>query len=119
MDLNYWNEKIYKNPDGSWVIGGMYAKEFFAEFGIESYPLFENKCYYHIPETWAEDIRIFLKSTKDLGDRIEFKQIKEKFCELTVYYSAKDEEARATINKLVGECINRLIAKGVYPPRNV
>jgi hypothetical protein len=57
------------------------------------------------------------KVRDELGDRVEFSQIKEKFCDLTIYYSTKDDEARTRMRELIAECRNKLIAKGVHPPR--
>lgn len=118
MDIDYWNKKIYKNEDGTFVDGGLNPKQFWEEFGIKSFPLFKDRCYYHIPQRWADDVKIFVKQVQDeLGDRIEFTQIKEKWCELTVYYSSKDKEAGERLKELKKECVDRLIEKGVHPPR--
>jgi len=118
MNVNEWNKKIYKNEDGSFVEGGMHAKEFFEEFGIESFPLFKDKCYSHIPARWADDVKIFLKQVQaELKDRVVFQQIKEKWCWFTVYYTFVDEESNKRMRELINECIDRLIVKGVHPPR--
>jgi len=118
FNVDEWNKKIYKNEDGSFVEGGLNAKHFFEEFGIESFPMFRDKCYYHIPERWADDVRIFLKQAQsELKDKIVFQQIKEKWCWFTVYYTFVDELANNRMKELINECIDRLIAKGVHPPR--
>ena len=118
MNINYWNQKIYRNSDDSFVEGSMGAKEFYEEFGIKSYPLFKDQCYYHVPARWADDVRMFVKQVQsELGDRITFKQIKEKWCWLTVYYSAADQEADERLKQLERECIDRLIAKDLHPAR--
>lgn len=120
FNVNEWNKKIYKNDDDTFVEGGMHAKEFYDEFGIESFPLFRDKCYYHVPQKWADDVRIFLKQVKDeLGQRIKFQQIKEKWCHFTVYYQAADDDARKRIEELQKECISRLIEKGIHPPKDI
>lgn len=119
MNVDEWNKKIYKNEDGSFVEdSGMHAEEFWNDFGIESYPKFKNRCYSHIPARWREDVKTFLKQVQvELKDRVEFQQIKEKWCWFTVYYTSADEQASARMKELIGECIDRLIAKGVHPPR--
>lgn len=114
--VDEWNKKIYKNEDDSFVGGGLGAKEFFEEFGIKSGPLFEDKCWSHIPERWADDVRLFIKQVQsELKDQVEFGQIKEKWCRLTVYYCAENENANKRVKELINECIDRLIAKGVHP----
>ena len=100
FNVQEWNQKIYKNADGSFVDGGM----------------FPNRCWSNVPARWAEDVRIFLKQAKDeLGDRITFDQIKEKWCHLTVYSTAADEEAKKRLQELEAECVKRLVVKGVHP----
>lgn len=118
MNIDEWNRKIYKNEDGSSVGDGLNAKEFYEEFGIESAPLFRDRCYFHIPERWAEDVRVFIHQVQsELGNRIDFTQIKEKWCILTVYYDFADEEADKRLKELQKECVGRLAAKGVHPER--
>jgi hypothetical protein len=117
MDLEYWNRTIYKDENGKFIEGGIKAKELWNEFSIESYPLFKGACYSHIPEKWAEDVRIMLRQIKlELGDRVQFQQIKEKFCELVVYYKAEDDKVYERVKSIISECINRLRDKGIYPP---
>jgi hypothetical protein len=116
--IDEWNKKIYKNEDGSFVQDQMNAKEFWEEFQIESFPMFKDKCYYHIPARWRDDVKIFLKQVQaELKDKVEFQQIKEKWCWLTVYYTFVDEVSNQRMKELINECIDRLIAKGVHPPR--
>jgi hypothetical protein len=120
FNVEEWNNRIYRNADGSFVEGGLNAKEFFEEFGIESFPLFRDKCYYHVPERWADDVRIFIKQAQtELGHKFVFTQIKEKFCWLTVYYTPLDESADNSMKELINKCIDRLIEKGVHPPREI
>ncbi len=52
---------------------------------------------------------------EELGDRVEFVQIKEKFCSLTVYCRCKDNYARKRLLELKQKCVERLIKKGVHP----
>jgi hypothetical protein len=118
-DINEWNEKIYRNSDGKFVEGpSLGPKEFWEEFQIKSGPMFKDACWSHIPVKWTDDVRLFLKQVREeLGDRVSFSQIKEKWCELTVYASTKDDAARDRLCELEKECIDRLIEKGVHPPR--
>jgi hypothetical protein len=119
-NVQEWNDKIYRNADDSFVGGGMHAQEFWDEFKIKSYPLFEGRCYFFIPERWAEDVRLFIKQVQtELKDKVEFGQIKEKFCWLTVYYTSFGEDTDVRIKELIDECIDRLILKGVHPPRDI
>jgi hypothetical protein len=119
MDLNEWNKRIYKDDNDNFIGGGLNAEEFWNEFKIESYPKFKNRCYYHVPGKWADDVRLFISAVqKELGDRIEFSQIKEKYCYLTVYYTAKDEEADKCLKVLQAECVDRLIEKGLHPNKS-
>ena len=119
MDLSDWNKKIYRNEDGSFVGGGLHAEELWEEFGIKSGPKFERACWSHIPERWAEDVRVFIREVQaELGDRVVFEQIKEKFCDLTVYCRCVDDYARKRLLELKQECVERLINKGVHPQTN-
>ncbi|KKM60740.1 hypothetical protein LCGC14_1538870, partial [marine sediment metagenome] len=74
--INEWNEKIYRNEDGSEVEGTLGADEFWDEFQIKSWPKFRDACVSHIPGKWAEDVREFLTRVRDeLGDKVQFAQI--------------------------------------------
>jgi len=116
--VHEWNTKLYWNEDGTRAKPGFQAEEFWDEFKIKSWPKFQDACAYHIPSKWVYDVRIFVKQVQDeLKDRIAFAQIKEKFCRLTVYFNATDEEARTRAHELIQECIDRLINKGVHPPK--
>lgn len=117
MILDKWNKKIYKNEDGSIVEGNkILPKELWEDFQIKSFPLFRNACYFHIPIKWTKDVREMLKKARsELGDKIKFCQIKEKFCDLRVYYDASDNEADIKMKELISECRNNLIVKDVHP----
>lgn len=114
-----WNNKIYRNPDGTPVVGGISGSDFWNEFGIESWPVNKRACASHIPERWADDVEKFIVQVQtELEGRIEFHQIKEKFCRLTVYFGYdNDEDAKNRMYELINECIERLISKGVHPPK--
>ena len=117
-NLQDWNKKIYRDESGDFVKGNLGAEEFWEEFGIKSGPKFREACWSHIPSKWADDVRLMLKQVQDeLDDRISFRQIKEKFCWLTVYYDAKDEEAKTRMDELIVECQDRLGAKDLHPKK--
>lgn len=120
MSINEWNRKIYCDDEGNQLSGGLGADEFWNEFKIESWPKFPGVCAYHIPAKWADDVRDLISTTqKELGDRIRFIQIKEKYCELTIYYKALDVDAQARFKELERDCVDRLIAKGVHPKKGI
>jgi len=111
-----WNKKIYGNTNGTIKENGLNADDFWKEFRIKSWPKFCDSCASHIPPTWANEVREMLRiAQKELGQRIKFDQIKEKFCRLTVYYSPADKEAGQRMNELIEECKDKLIKKGVHP----
>ena len=117
--LHYWNTLLYWDTvlncqqSGSWG-----ADEFWDEVQVESWPKFTNRCASHIPFAWVEDVKqLILQAKKELGDKIDFTQIKEKFCMLTIYKQCEDEQTAARFRELELECIERLIKKGVHPPR--
>lgn len=116
-----WNNKIYWNEDGTNAGPGMTGADFWNEFGIESWPVNKRACASHIPEKWADDVEKFiLQVQKELEGRIEFHQIKEKWCRFTVYFGCveeDDEDAQNRMRELINECIERLISKGVHPPK--
>jgi len=112
-----WNAKIYRNADGSFIKGGLDSESLWDKFGIKSGPKFREACWSHIPPTWSDEVGEFITQVQtELGDLIAFKQIKEKFCMLTVYFSTKDEDARKRVYELQAECVAKLIKKGVHPP---
>ena len=116
--VDEWNKKIYRDDDGNNVEGAMRAKELWDEFEIKSGPLYEKECWSHVPAKWADDVRELLTSIQKIfGDKVKFRQIKEKWCKLTIYFSAGDEEIQKQVYKLIAECEDRLREKGVYPPK--
>jgi hypothetical protein len=115
--LSEWNRKIYRNEDDSPAEGNLGADEFWDEFQIKSWPKFKDACAFHIPGKWASDVRELLKSIRsELGNKVSFTQIKEKFCELVIYCSCEDEETRGRFRELQNDCVRKLIEKGVHPP---
>ena len=117
MDVNEWNKKIYREENGEFAEGDrLNDVKLWEEFQIKSGPKFRDACWSGVPVKWCEDVRLLLQQVKsELGDRIEFEQIKEKWCYLTIYFTAKDKEAEKRFLELRGECINRLIEKGIHP----
>lgn len=112
-----WNKKIYRDDDGNMMSGGLHAEELWDEFQIKSGPKFSDACWSHIPEKWADDVRLMISEVQDkFGGKVEFRQLKEKFCSLTVYFSAENDEIREEVNKIISSCIERLQEKGVHPP---
>ena len=121
MNVNEWNAKIYKDENGNFVEGEKLDDEvLWNEFGIKSWPKFRDACASHLPVKWTEDVRLLLKQTKEeLGDKITFDQIKEKWCYLTIYFKAADEQAAKRFNELEQECVQRLIDKGIHPAKGM
>ena len=116
MNIYEWNKKIYKDKDDNFVVEPkLEAQELWDEFKIKSYPLFKNACFSHVPSKWADDVRRLLKEAQqEFGDKITFLQIKEKWCELTIYIDAEDH-VKEKFYKLKKECVERLKTKGVHP----
>ena len=120
-DVHKWNKIIYKNADGSFIDGDKITNdELWESYRIRSAPKFKSECWSHIPVRWTKDVRIMLDQIlSEFENKVEFQQIKEKFCNLTVYYkpcSSLDEEAKTRIQEIIKECKERLISKGVHPP---
>lgn len=107
--VHEWNKKIYRNEDDSFYREGeLNAEEFWNEFQIKSGPKFREACWSHIPARWADDVRTLLKKVQDeLGDKVSFTQIKEKFCQLTIYYSCEDDHAKQRMSELISECVDQ------------
>jgi len=117
MDVNYWNKVIYKNDDDSWAKDNeITVDELWDKFQVKSWPKFKDGCACHVPSKWSDDVRIMLtKARSELGDRIDFRQIKEKYCTLTIYYNAADDAAQNRMRELIAECVEQLQIKKVYP----
>lgn len=117
-EVHDWNKIIYKNADGSWVDDSnkITVDELWDRWQIKSWPKFKEGCACHVPVKWADDVRVMLDKARDeLGDKVEFQQIKEKFCRLTVYYTCKDDEASNRMQDLIRNCIEQLQIKKIYP----
>jgi len=115
--IHEWNRKIYR-PNGEFEKKTLSAEDLWDKFKIKSGPKFMDACWSDVPNVWVDDVSDFiLKVQEELKDKIEFTQIKEKFCQLTVYFTSADENTRKRMNELIEECIGKLIKKGVHPPR--
>lgn len=109
--LDQWNDKLYPGRNDNSVPGS-----FWEEFDIESAPRNNRACWSHIPKKWETDVRLMLGTARsELGKRIEFAQVKEKFCSLVVYFTSKDDDAHTRMRELVEECKGRLKGKGLHP----
>lgn len=118
MDLDYWNKKLYPRDENAekWTppknIG---ADWFWDNFQIKSAPKFREACWFHIPNAWADDVANLITAIRNcFGDGVEFTQIKEKFCYLTVYYSAK-AEIRPKVDEMIKHTQAVLRNKGLHP----
>ena len=118
--VSHWNTIIYpRGDDGRHIeyTDKITNDELWEKFGIKSWPKFKDACASHVPPTWSGEIRELLTKAQDeLGDRISYAQIKEKWCRLTIYYKSNDDEAQARMRELISECREELIEKGVHPP---
>ena len=114
-----WNKKIYRNEDGSWYKPeeNLTDEKLWELFQIKSWPKFKDAYSFHTPPKWNEDvIQFIIQVQKELNNKIEFIQIKEKWCRFTVYFKTADILAENRLKELQKECIDRLISKGVHPP---
>lgn len=115
-NIQKWNKIIYRDPN-KLRKGSLTSEDLWAKFKIKSGPKFKDECWSEIPGVWADDVSDFIKSVQsEFGNKVRFLQIKEKFCELTVYYSSPDN-IKKRVHELIEECIEKLIKKGVHPPK--
>jgi len=115
MKVMKWNKIIYgqDSPNEDPILG---PEELWDKFKIKSYPKFEYETSYRIPNSWAKDVEDFIYDVQFiLGNKIDLSQIKEKFCVLTVYYGADGDWAKIEMERLINECIQKLINKGLHP----
>ena len=113
LDISKWNKIIYRDANNAVAEGGLSGSDFFELFRIESWPTFENAAASHLPGKWVEDVSVLIRTAQKEIPDINFLQIKEKFCVLTIYYDSGDN---LKFEKLKKVCIDRLIKKGVHPP---
>jgi hypothetical protein len=113
FNLHDWNKKLYSDKK-LWQ-----AEEFWNELGLKSWPKFKDCCTYHIPLSWAEEVKkLVLTVQKNFGDQVRFRQIKEKFCYLTIYYDADSNQIHNDVRKLINKSIDNLVKQGLHPERN-
>lgn len=105
-DLGLWNS-FYRDE------GEHGADWFWENFQIKSAPLYKEACWSHIPKVWADDVAELLHTLQDKFD-ISFVQIKEKFCELIVYYDAPQEQ-KEEISKLIKATKENMRNKAIHP----
>jgi len=112
-----YNDVVYKCEDS--LNGTPISEEEFESLGVDS--RYSN----HVPASWADEVRELLTKwqANSLSQYLNIVQVKEKFCELTIYYDKvtggevadMPNVAEAAFSELESETIQKLIAKGVYP----
>lgn len=120
MDIWYWNDIVYKTKSGDFFKSPspLLPEELHSEFGIACHPIVKGASYSHIPDKWAEDVRIMLvKLRNEFDGLITITQVKEKYCELVVYWDTNpgcivDKKA---VKKIINDCIITLKSKKIYP----
>ncbi len=105
-DLGLWNS-FYRDD------GEHGADWFWESFQIKSAPLYEDECWSHIPKVWANDVSELLHTLQSKFN-ISFVQIKEKFCELIIYYNAPEFQKKE-IDKLIKDAKDKMRAKAIHP----
>jgi len=131
--MNRWLDKANKivyDCDSRLRGKPLSPEEFSEEFNIPCWPYDRKGFGSHIPDSWADEIRIFLKDFEEqVGDFFVIDQIKEKYCSLVIYtrtvydYSMEEDEdinilwneKSDIIEKLKKGVVDKLKAKGVYP----
>ena len=115
--VHKWNEIIYKDANGAFVEGERLDTEaLWNDYKIKSWPKFKDACSYCIPIKWVSEIRILIEAIQtELGDKFKFSQIKEKWCNLTIYFDRTDDKSTDIAEKLIAKCKNNLIAQGIHP----
>lgn len=112
--VNDWNKKLYREGE---LTGEYGADWFWDNFQIKSAPLFKNACWYHIPKKWGSAVADMVNELKSTHPNIQFAQIKEKFCCLTVYFDNIQKDYAEDVYFIVEKCRERLRAEGVHPPK--
>lgn len=120
--LDKWNGIIYEQGR---KITPLLPDELWEKYGIKSWPKFKGACSHHVPDAWADDVRVMIEEIRaKYQDKVVFHQIKEKFCELRVYYGVdenlelSEEEMDAIwhgVDNIITKTTRRLAEKGVYP----
>lgn len=119
-ELAKWNNKLYpklKTSDGKYkynVPEDLGADWFEEMCGIKSAPKYPDQCWSHIPTVWGGTVLTLIKNIKDKYPKVEFIQVKEKFCRLVIYYECVAHE-RDTIDSMIERCQDILRNQGVHP----
>lgn len=109
-----WNKKLY-DYEASCPPKELGAEWFWENWKIKSAPKFRDECWYHIPPAWGPDVHNLVTAIINcFGDKVKFKQIKEKFATLTVY-TETDQETRLKISEMVQHTQTVLRNKGLHP----
>ena len=113
--IHDWNNKLYPiDKQGKFTSREIGAEYFWREFGIKSAPLFQEYCWYHIPQDWKDDVSDLIRAIQDRFPRLVFVQIKEKMASLVIYYDCEKED-RDEVKKMIEECRVKLRAKSLHP----
>ena len=116
-EMQDWNKKVYgPNPEH------LEADWFWSRFRIQSAPKFPLQCWYHIPKTWENEVADLIgRIQKTFGNKVEFRQVKEKFCGLVVYWVTSDDVGmiecdgiQVVVDKWIAEAQNVLRKRGVH-----
>jgi len=75
----------------------------FGRFGFD--------CWSVCPPSWAEEVNELLLKIWRKYPKIKFRQIKEKFCGLRIYYEIEGKYIRKDIEKMINETNKKLARK--------
>lgn len=108
-----WNKKLYETKVNAKPLD---ADALWEEFKLKSWPKFKNECGWNIPDTWADDIRGFLREVQlKFRDEVDLIQVKEKWAQLRVYYDTKNESFKPEMERMIDALRKKLIDKGYHP----
>lgn len=115
-DLMDWNAKLYRDQHPG-LTGEYGADWFWNELEIKSAPKFKDCCWHHIPKCWADEVKAMVVELREKFPSIEFTQIKEKFCDLTVYWSIEDYDSDVSnkVRQVIKKYKNKLRDEGLHP----
>lgn len=115
-ELHKWNSKLYG------LGGELGAEWFWTRHRIRSAPKFRDECWSHIPHLWEGAVtKLITKIQKTYGNKVEFRQIKEKYIHLTVYYQVAEEvglieadKIQSEVDKMIKEAQDELRKLGLH-----
>lgn len=113
--LSQWNNKLYGNK---FPAEEHTSDWFWDNFEIESWPKFPKRCAFHIPKVWGDAVKGMIEELRAKHPGIEFDQIKEKFCILTVYVAldnSRSDEENDSIRAIVEKYREQLRSEGLHP----